>query len=307
MLLARRYLVCGLEMTRLSCHIFFFVVIFSAAHLACAQVSNGEGFTPMEGVLPLDAPRQLVKPGSVFKDCDDCPEMVMIPAGSFLMGSPSDPLPDPFSDEKVDKKANSDELPQHRVQIKSFAIGQYEITQEQYYALMGVNPSHFKGRTLPVEQVSWNDAQEFVKKLSAKTGRNYRLPSDAEWEYVARAGSTTDFSFGDDENLLGSYAWFLKNSDYKSHPVGLKKPNAFGLYDMHGNVLEWTQDCWNASYVGAPTDGSAWAKGDCSLRVVRGGSWIFNPSNLRSAIRFRYSTASGTSSAVSGLPGPISS
>lgn len=229
--------------------------------------------------------------GTVFKDCNDCPEMVMIPAGSFLMGSPPDPLPDPFSDEKIEKKASLDELPQRRVQIKSFTIGKYEVTQEQYYALMGVNPSRFKGRTLPVEQVSWKGAQEFVKKLSAKTGKNYRLPSEAEWEYAVRAGSTTDFSFGNDVKLLAEYAWFSENSDSKTHPVGLKKPNSFGLYDMHGNVWEWTQDCWNISYIGAPTDGSSWARGDCSLRVVRGGSWISIPSDLRSAYRIWVTSA----------------
>ena len=156
---------------------------------------------------------------------------------------------------------------------------------------MGENPSSFKGRTLPVEEVSWKEAQKFVKKLSAKTGKNYRLPSEAEWEYAARAGSTTVFSFGNDEKQLAEYAWFVQNSGVKTQPVGLKKPNAFGLYDMHGNVWEWTQDCWNKNYSKAPKDGSAWTTGGCSLRVVRGGSWIINPSSLRSAIRFWNSAA----------------
>ena len=258
---------------------------------ASAQVSNVEGLKPLEGVtIPKIQPSKEIKPGATFKDCDECPEMVVIPAGSFLMGSPPDPLPDPFSDDKPVKIGNDDEKPQHQVQIKSFAIGKYEVTQEQYHALMGVNPSRFKGRTLPVEQVSWDDAQEFVKKLSAKTGRNYRLPSEAEWEYVARAGSTTDFSLGNDVKLLAKYAWFDQNSDDKTHPVGLKKPNSFGLYDMHGNVWEWTQDCWNDNYVGAPTDGSSWTERFCSLLVVRGGSWFNYQSGLRSGGRFRYSS-----------------
>ena len=210
--------------------------------------------------------------------------MVMIPMGSFLMGS----APDPFNERIEPPKA---EFPQHQVQIKSFAIGKYEVTQEQYYAVMGVNPSRFKGRSLPVEQVSWDDAQEFVKKLSAKTGKNYRLPTEAEWEYAARARSTTDFSFGNDVEQLAEYAWYGNKTDGKTHPVGLKKPNSFGLYDMHGNIWEWTQDCDNENYNAAPIDGSAWTKGDCSLRVVRGGSWISDPSYLRSANRDGVATA----------------
>ena len=264
---------------------------------ASAQVSSVEGLKPLEGVtIPKIQTNKEIKPGATFKDCEDCPEMVVIPAGSFLMGSPPDPLPDPFSDEKPVKIGDDDEKPQHQVQIKSFAIGKYEVTQEQYHALMGVNPSRFKGRTLPVEQVSWDDAQEFVKKLSVKTGKSYRLPSEAEWEYAARAGSTTDFSFGNGEKQLAEYAWFGQNSGDKTHSVGLKKPNAFGLYDMHGNVWEWTQDCWNKNYSKAPKDGSAWTTGDCSLRVVRGGSWISYPSFLRSAVRNGYSAADRFSS-----------
>ena len=280
-----------------------FIVIIATNILFVATVSAGavadiaemifKRFTSSEGKIATETVTKQViknyKPGTTFRDCDDCPEMVVIPAGSFLVGSATDPLPDPFSNEKP-MESNDSEKPQHRVQIKSFAIGKYEVTQEQYYALMGVNPSYFKGRTLPVEEISWKEAQKFVKKLSAKTGKNYRLPSEAEWEYAARAGSTTVFSFGNDEKRLAEYAWFSQNSRDKTHSVGLKKPNAFGLYDMHGNVWEWTQDCWNDNYVGAPTNGSAWTKGDCSQRVVRGGSWIISLSSLRSASRYSGAT-----------------
>jgi hypothetical protein len=130
---------------------------------------------------------------------------------------------------------------------------------------------------LPVERVSWDDAQTFVKKLSEKTGKNYRLPSEAEWEYASRAGSQTDFCFGNDAwTHLYEYAWFCDNSQGESHPCGEKRPNAFGLHDMYGNVWEWTADCWNCNYNGAPSDGSAWGSGDCSQRVRRGGSWDYD-------------------------------
>jgi formylglycine-generating enzyme required for sulfatase activity len=146
-------------------------------------------------------------------------------------------------------------------------------------------PSRFKGRTLPVEQVSWNDAQVFVRMLSQKTGKLYRIPSEAEWEYAARAVNQTDYSFGDDEGQLGRYAWFNANAGWQTRPVGEKLPNGFGLHDMHGNVWEWTQDCWKENYIGAPTDGSSWVNGDCSRRVLRGGAWLYGPQVLRSANR----------------------
>ena len=232
-------------------------------------------------VQPVPVARP-IQPGATFKDCDDCPEMVVIPSGTFMMGTKDDPfakIPSP-----------KDEQPQHAVSIRSFSIGKYEVTQEQWYSVMGNTPSNFKGRTLPVERVSWNDTQEFIQKLNAKTGKTYRLPTEAEWEYTARAGSQTEFSFGDNENDLGRYAWFYDNSSSQTHPVGEKQPNAFGLFDMHGNVWEWTQDCWNENYVGAPNDSSAWMQGDCSRRVLRGGSWNSVPQVLRSAIRNRNSS-----------------
>lgn len=219
-----------------------------------------------------------------FKDCEDCPEMVVIPSGSYLMGS----RPDPFA-----KIQNSlDELPQHNVSISSFAIGKFEVTQEQWYALMGNLPSNYKGRQLPVEQVSWDDAQEFIAKLNAKTGKKYRLPSESEWEYASRAGSISLYHFGDDEKQLGLYAWYFDGSrappnSMQTHLVGEKLSNSFGLHDMHGNVWEWTQDCWNENYINAPSDGSPWLYGDCNRRVIRGGSWFSGAQSARSAHRGR--------------------
>jgi formylglycine-generating enzyme required for sulfatase activity len=172
------------------------------------------------------------------------------------------------------------------VQIQSFAIGKYEVTQEQWFAVMGTNPSAIKGRTLPVEQVSWDDIQQFIAKLNQKTGQKYRLPSEAEWEYAARAGTTAEWSHGNDESKLGNYAWYGRTSGGNTQAVGQKLPNAFGLYDMHGNVWEWTQDCWHETYAGAPTDGNAWTTGCAENgRVLRGGSWDFFPAGLRSANR----------------------
>lgn len=243
------------------------------------QILTGKGFTAdpngYRSDEPLSSPQQKVAPGTIIKDCPECPEMVVVPGGSFSMGA------DSFS-----KGISASESPQHRVQIQSFAIGRYEVTQEQWFAVMGNNPSANKGRTLPVEQVSWDDVQQFIAKLNQKTGQKYRLPSEAEWEYAARAGTTTQWSFGDDESKLGNYAWHARNSGGKTQVVGQKLPNAFGLFDMHGNVWEWTQDCWHSNYSGAPTDGSAWMNGCTDTYwVLRGGSWNLSPAYLRSASR----------------------
>ena len=210
----------------------------------------------------------------VFKDCADCPEMVVLPAGSFEMGS----------------NENGDERPVHRVNVPSFLIGKTEVTQGQWKAVMGSNQSRFSqcGDDCPVEQASWSDAQEFAQRLSQKTGKQYRLPSEAEWEYSARAGSNAKWSFGDAEYQLGDHAWYAANSQNKSQRVAQKKPNAFGLFDMHGNVWEWVQDCWHENYAGAPTDDRAWTTGcSGSSQVLRGGSWFDFPAYLRSAIRLR--------------------
>ena len=211
------------------------------------------------------------------------PEMVVMPAGSFMMGSKSAFL---FSADK-----NPEEKPQHLVKIPSFLMGKTEVTQLQWKSVMGSNPSSFKecGDNCPVENVSWNDAQEFIQKLNQLTGQNYRLPSEAEWEYVARAGTTTEWSFGNDEFQAGNYAWHAGNSVSQTHGVGQKMPNAFGIYDMHGNVWEWVDDCWHETYSGAPIGGSAWTTGcgDKPRRVLRGGSWDNDPEFLRSAYRIK--------------------
>ncbi len=210
-------------------------------------------------------------------------EFVEIPAGEFDMGSPSN---------EADRYAF--EGPVHHVKISNeFYIGKYEVTQKQWRDVMGNSPSKFKGDDLPVERVSWNDVQEFIKKLNEKEGGNkYRLPTDAEWEYAARAGTTTRYSFGDDDSIFGSklgdYAWYNANSEDKTHIVGQKKPNPWGLYDMYGNVWEWVQDNWHGNYNGAPTDGSAWKGGDDSDRVFRGCSWNDLARSCRSAFRARY-------------------
>jgi formylglycine-generating enzyme required for sulfatase activity len=192
-----------------------------------------------------------------------------------------------------DKDAfKSMEKPQHRVRItKPFYLGKYLVTQEQWEAVMGDNPSHFKGPKNPVEHVSWEDCQQFLAKLNAKSaagGGKFQLPSEAQWEYACRAGSKTKYCFGDDETRLGDYAWYGKNSDTKTHPVGEKKPNAWGLYDMHGNVWEWCQDSFdNGYYANSPTnDPTGAATG--SYRVRRGGGWAFPARFCRSAHRSNY-------------------
>jgi formylglycine-generating enzyme required for sulfatase activity len=217
-------------------------------------------------------------------------EMVEIPAGSFVMGAPEN-----------EEGSYADERPQHEVRIPDFAIGKYPITQAQWRlvaTLPKVNtdlepdPSNFKGENRPVEQVSWLDAMEFCRRLSVHTKREYRLPSEAEWEYACRAGTTTAYSFGDNTGELGEYAWYGENSDSQTHPVGQKQPNAFGLYDMHGNVLEWCADDWHDSYKGAPKDGSVWIKDNKNYedpetnKLLRGGSWYFNALGCRSAYRY---------------------
>jgi formylglycine-generating enzyme required for sulfatase activity len=210
-------------------------------------------------------------PGQTFKDCAECPEMVVIPAGRFLMGSP-----------ESEPGRSGDEGPQRWVDVPRFAMGKFEVTQGQWQAVMGSNPSWFKacGANCPVETVSWNDAQEFVRRLSQRTGQTYRLPSEAEWEYAARAGTTTTYFWGD--RFDGNQA----NNSSRTVRVGSYLPNAFGLYDMQGNVWEWVQDVWHDSYAGSPIDGSAWMTGgDPTRRVLRGGSWNGAPRDLRSADR----------------------
>lgn len=197
-------------------------------------------------------------------------EMIPVPGGSFMMGS----------------NLYSGSQPIHKVTLDPFLIGKYEVTQAQWKAVMGSNPSNFKGDGLPVENVSWHDVQEFCKKLSQRTVKVYRLPSEAEWEYAARAGSAGDYCFGKDEKLLGEYAWYKANSGNTTHQVGQKKPNAWGLFDVHGNVLEWCEDAWHGTYQGAPNDGLAWVSGGVlGHRMLRGGSWDSDPGSARAVYR----------------------
>jgi formylglycine-generating enzyme required for sulfatase activity len=197
----------------------------------------------------------------------------LLPGGTFTMGSES---------------GDDDETPHQVTLTKPFELGVYEVTQQQYEKVMGKNPSNFKGGQNPVEQVSWNDAVEFCRKLSAlpaekKAGYVYRLPTEAEWEYACRAGTTTKYSFGDSESGLGDYGWYDKNSGGTTHPVGGKKPNGWGLYDMHGNVWEWCQDRYGNYPSGSTTDPTGAASG--SDRVARGGGWAPGSDYCHSANR----------------------
>jgi formylglycine-generating enzyme required for sulfatase activity len=203
-------------------------------------------------------------------------EFVLIPSGEFDMGSPAS---------EVGRYDN--EGPVHQVKLaNAFYMGKYEVTQKQWREIMGNDPSYYKGDNLPVEQVSWNDVQDFIKKLNEKEGGGkYRLPSEAEWEYAARAGTTTRYSFGDDESKLGDYEWYYAQGEGKTHDVGQKKPNPWGLYDMLGNVYEWVQDSWHSDYNGAPIDGSSWESLVDSTRVARGGAFGSLASSSRSAVR----------------------
>jgi formylglycine-generating enzyme required for sulfatase activity len=219
--------------------------------------------------------------------------LVRIPAGEFVMGSPPD-----------EPERSNSEGPQHRVRLAEFWMGQTPITQAQWRAVMDSNPSFFRDQPdsaqRPVEQVSWNDAMNFCQRLSQRTGRTYTLPSEAQWEYACRAGTTTAFAFG--ATLTRQLANYNGNVTYakgpkgeyreQTTPVGLFPANAWGLQDMHGNVWEWCLDQWQGSYTGAPTDGRAWllAEGDQreTPRLLRGGSWYVLPWYCRSATRYHY-------------------
>ncbi|MEH2095436.1 SUMF1/EgtB/PvdO family nonheme iron enzyme [Nostoc sp.] len=219
-------------------------------------------------------------------------EMVQIPEGTFMMGSP-----------EREAEREKDESPQHQVKVPGFFMGKYEITQAQYQAIMGNNPSkfNFKGEKRPVEQVSWDDAVEFCQKLSQKTGKSYRLPSEAEWEYACRAGTTTPFYFG--ETITTDLVNYNGDFPYGSAPkgenrqqttdVGKFPPNFFGLYDMHGNVYEWCKDIYHQNYQSAPKDGSAWLTDeDNNRKLMRGGGWLYNAWHCRSANRSKLARAS---------------
>ena len=226
----------------------------------------------------------------VFRECPSCPEMVLLPRGSFRMGD-------------LSGVGGSDEKPVHRVNIGyDFAVGKVEVTQAQWQSVMGNNPSFTKGKKHPVETVSWNEVQAYLRKLNQRVGLSgrsdrYRLLSESEWEYAARAGTSSEYSWGD--KASHKYANYGKNKCcggrkkgkdkwVNTSPVGQFVANGWGLYDMHGNVWEWTEDCWTSSYAEKPSDGSTRAIEDCRLRVLRGGSWSYDPQSLRAADRARY-------------------
>ena len=225
------------------------------------------------GKISAETPPTAVSAGSV-----KLPESInsigmkfkLIPTGTFLMGE--------------------SEVAHEVTLTKPFKMGVHEVTQTQYERLMGVNPSHFKGADNPVHRVSWNDAVEFCRKLSElpsekAAGNVYRLPTEAEWEYACRAGTNTKYSFGDDASDLEQYAWYDENSGKETHALGGKQPNAWGLYDMHGNVWEWCQDVHGDYPSGAVTNPTGAASG--MFRVSRGGSWGYPAGYCRSAYRFR--------------------
>lgn len=218
-------------------------------------------------------------------------DMVAIPGGKFMMGSP-------------EGEGRDNEKPQHKVTVPPFFMGKYQVTQAQWRVVAALpkikdnlksNPSSSKGDNLPVEQVSWDDAVEFCARISKATGKQYRLPSETEWEYACRAGTTTPFHFG--ETITSKLANYQASSTFADEPkgtyrekttaVGSFPPNAFGLYDMHGNLWEWCADDWHKNYINAPTDGSAWISQSKNF-VLRGGSWINYPRNCRSAYRDYY-------------------
>lgn len=230
----------------------------------------------MPTVLSAEAERAL-KSGDHFQECASCPELIVVPAGEFMMGSNED----------------KDEQPIHKVTIaRRFAISKFEVTFDEWDACVAHGGCTYRpgdngwGRARqPAINISWDDAKIYVAWLSKQTGKDYRLLTEAEWEYAARAKTTTRYTFGDSGAALGEHAWYSNNSDSRPHPVGKKMPNAFGLHDMHGNVWEWVEDCYKDSYGGAPTDGSAVTSGSCRRHVLRGGSWGYDPDLLRSAVR----------------------
>lgn len=240
------------------------------------------GWTPASASSSHGGRRGELVPGNVFKDCSDvCPEMVVVPSGAFTMGSPAD-----------EAGRLSTEGPRHPVAFRAgFAIGRFEVTFAEWDACVTAggcvhrpeDRGWGRGRR-PVIEVTWNDAMEYVAWLSQRTGQRYTLPSEAEWEYAARAGSDTPWHTGqalltDDANILNTFS--------KTVPVGSYPPNAFGLHDVHGNVSEWTLDCLDTGYIGVPNDGSAATAGDCSRkRINRGGDFTQEPANVRSSSRW---------------------
>ena len=268
------------------------------------------GFTLVTIFLAACSPeREHYPAGHEFKDCEECPEMIVVPAGEFIMGSP------------ISELARWErEGPQHLVSIlNSFAVGKFEVTRGQFSAFVSAtgyndgrpcyalaegkwgyrvnanwyNPGFSQSDDHPVVCVSWDDARAYVSWLSRKTGQKYKLLTEAEWEYVARAGTTTPYHFGSDISVYDANITLGDSDNSKSRDVaqatkvvGGYAPNDFGLYDVHGNALEWVQDCYHRSYAGAPSQGQSWNGADCKFRVLRGGSYRNRPRLVRLAFRF---------------------
>lgn len=250
------------------------------------------GFAMLPALLSVPAVGVFAhQPGDVFRECESCPEMVVVPSGSFMMGSPETER-EWAVNQDLERELVQPETPQHRVAIPELAVGKYEVTFDEWDACAADggckgyragDEGWGRGRR-PAIAVSWEDAQAYVAWLSEKTGQPYRLLSEAEWEYACRAGTTTRYSWGDDiTSEHANYGWKVdQTTEVSSYP-----PNPWGLHDMHGNVWEWVEDCWNKTYVGAPNDGSAWLNGECDVRIRRGGSWVDPLEHLRSASRWR--------------------
>ena len=252
-------------------------------HSSKQSIYSPTNITKIPGNTPLDINSALSFTEDLGKGVKL--EMIAIPGGTFLMGSPENEV-----------ERFSDESPQHEVTVPGFFIGKYQLTQLQYQTIMGTNPSYFKGDNRPVEGVCWEDAVKFCQKLNHRTLGNYRLPSEAEWEYACRAGTKTPFHFGD--NVTTDLVNYNGNYPYSSAPkgkyreqttdVGIFPPNAFGLYDMHGNVWEWCEDERHENYINAPTDGSSWqSRISLGQKVLRGGCWHDYARYCRSACRLK--------------------
>ena len=239
------------------------------ACLSCEKAADPQG--------AVNPPQTITTEGGV--------EMVLIPAGSFEMGS---------------RSGKEDATSLHRVSLNAFLMDKFEVTQAEFDRLHLPNPSHFKGPTLPAEQVTWVQAAMYCNARSEKEGRRpcynakaecdfdadgYRLPTEAEWEYACRAGSNADYSFGGDTRKLGEFAWFADNADKKTHPVGKKKPNAWGLYDMHGNVAEWCNDVYDKGYYKVSPEANPRGPAQGKENVLRGGAWKSGADTLKSSYR----------------------
>jgi formylglycine-generating enzyme required for sulfatase activity len=256
-----------------------FVICIAVLEAACLPAHGQDPDAGSRAVTQTQQPA--VGPGDVFRDCDDCPELVVIPPGNFVMGSDDTPY----------------EKPEHPISVpRPFAVGRTEVTFAEWDqcadagACKSRPDDHGWGRgNQPVINVSWEDAKQYLAWLSRRTGQRYRLPTESEWEYAARAGTRTPFWWGRDAGTgHAQCATCITPAPQQTAAVRSFRPNAFGLYDTSGNAAEWVEDCWNDNYRNAPRDTSAWTNGDCRLRVLRGGNFTSPLNAVRPAARFRY-------------------